>query len=194
MIPVLRVTDPAAARRLLSTRLGFAAAPDGRLAFGAAQVLVVGPEQAPQGMIELPLDHIAFSVADADALHRRIAAAGAALDARFTPDGPRDIPEFWDAGVRFVFFTGPDDAPFEFCARNGRQDADGHSHHALRVADPQATGDWLQRQGARLLASHVLAGPVRVAFYAWGGSVIEVFDEAPRRSAAPGLGWVGLVP
>lgn len=199
MIPVLAVNDLVAARLLLENQLGFRRAASGHMVFGDAEVAVVAADALPVGMTALPFDHIAFRVPDADRCHRRGLASGAAPDVRFTPDGPRDIPDFWRQGVRFVFFQGPDGAPFEFCAQNDATVAqsEGHSHFAIRTQDPDAVATRLAALGATEIARHVLAGaegPVLVRFLQAGAHVFELFDEAPFAMEAAATGWVGLLP
>ena len=199
MIPVLAVTDPLAARLYLEKTLGFRAAADGHMAFGDTEIAVVAADARPDDLIAMEFDHIAFQVPDADACCRRCLAAGAGLDRRFTPDGPRDIPEFWTQGVRFVFFTGPEGAPFEFCARNdpSADQGEGHSHFALRSPSPDALATCLLTMGAREIASHTLAGqagPVSVRFLQSGKDIFELFDDPPFAESPASTGWIGLLP
>lgn len=199
MIPVLAVDDPVAACRTLAAQFGFAQIGPGRMAFGSAQIAVVGSRVLPDALIPLQLDHVAFQVPDADAVYRNFSAAGAELDPNFTPGGPRDIPQFWDHGVRFVFFQGPQGAPFEFCAKTavtGPVDR-GHSHFAIRSVDLDQAEAALGAFGPTCIAKHSLPGtpqPVSVRFLQAGSVVFELFDEAPVVTHADLSGWVGLLP
>lgn len=64
------------------------------MGFGDTAILLVGEGQRPYGLIALDFDPIAFRLREADACFRDFQAAGATLDPRFAPNGPRDIPEF----------------------------------------------------------------------------------------------------
>ena len=199
MTPVLATHDPAAACRMLADQFGFMQVSPGLMTFGTAMVAVVPATALPENLIALPVDHVAFAVDDADAVYRRFSAAGGQIDPAFTPGGPRDIAQFWDHGVRFVFFAGPEGAAFEFCAKNrvkGPVDV-GHSHFGIRSANLDLTQADLARFGAKLIARHLLPAapyPVDVRFVQAGPDVFELFDEAPAASPKPGLGWVGFLP
>ena len=198
MIPVLAVDDPVAACQLLAAQFGFVQAGPGLVGFGTAQIAVVAGTALPGAMIPLRLDHVAFAVPDADQAHRSFSAAGARLDPSFTPDGPRDIPQFWDHGVRFVFFLGPQGAAFEFCAKTavaGPQ-APGHSHFAIRSADLNQAEAALTAFRPTRIARYSLPGtqqPVSVRFLQAGPVVFELFDEPPVVTHTPLSGWVGLL-
>jgi catechol 2,3-dioxygenase-like lactoylglutathione lyase family enzyme len=194
MIPVLAVKDPVAARQTLERQFGFQPLEAGRMGFGDSAILLVAEGQQPDGLIALDFDHIAFRVPDADACLRDFQAAGASLDPRFTPNGPRNIPEFWNDGVRFVFFKGPDGTALDFCAQNDPAATKGHSHFAIRTADLEGTATRLQALGARQIAAHSLAGPVSVRFLQAGNDIFELFDEAPFNCGAASTGWIGLLP
>ena len=200
LIPVLAVADPETAKAALRRHFGFEPAGKGRIKLGSQHIAVVPTGNLPEGMVSLRLDHVALAVADADAVQSTFAERGAELHRSFTPDGPRDIAEFWRDGVRFVFFQAPDGWPLEFCTRNGRgaMAADfGHDHYAIRSPDIAAVERDLAKAGVVPLARHCLAGangPVNVAFLKLGATVFELFDEAPF--AAHGTrdgGWVGLI-
>ena len=198
MIPVLAVVDTVAACRLLADQFGFVPTGRDRMAFGTALVAVMPSAALPGNLIPLRLDHAAFQVADADAVYQAFGAAGAMLDPTFTPDGPRDIPQFWDHGVRFVFFQGPQGAPFEFCAKNNAGPLDrAHSHFAIRTSDLDAAEVQLAGFGAKRIAQHLLPGnprPVSVRFMQSGPDVFELFDEAPAGPPYKNQGWVGFLP
>jgi catechol 2,3-dioxygenase-like lactoylglutathione lyase family enzyme len=198
MIPVLAVQNPEAACQWLSDHFGFTPVGPGQMAFGAAHIAVAASDDLPANLVPLRLDHVAFAVADADAVSQAFGAAGALLDPTFTPGGPRDIPQFWDSGVRFVFFQGPHGAPFEFCAKNNAGAAGrGHSHFAIRARDMDAAETQLATFGAKCIAQHLLPGaprPVAVRFLQSGPDVYELFDEAPVATVPPRMGWVGLLP
>ena len=196
MIPVLAVEDPAAARDRLAKDLGFAPMAAGKMALGGSRVAVVRAGDVPPGMLRMRLDHVAFATADADRSCADLLARGAALAPAFTPDGPRDIPEFWDSGVRFVFFAGPEGWPVEFCARNGAPGRTGHDHYAIRTPELVPMAKRLAALGAETIATHRLSpatGPVEVRFLALGDTMFELFDEGPFPEPDPDLGWIGLI-
>jgi catechol 2,3-dioxygenase-like lactoylglutathione lyase family enzyme len=181
---------------MLARLFDFAAAGDGRMVLGDQPIAVVGTGEVPSGMIPLRLDHVAFATDDADATHVRLAAQGARLAGAFTPDGPRDIPEFRAHGVRFVFFDGPEGWPLEFCATNGVARHPGHDHYAIRTAELDATEARLAALGAGPIARHVLAGaagPVHVRFLSLGNHTFELFDDAPGAEHRSDAGWIGVL-
>ena len=112
MAPVLCVDSPATACSYLENQFGFRRLGSCLMAFGNAQVAVVSVADEPDDLIAMHLDQVAFSLADAEATSHRLQHASAVLDPRFTPDGPSDIPDFRDRGVRFVFRAGANRSPF----------------------------------------------------------------------------------
>jgi len=194
--PVLAVRDVAAARRRLAADFGWIE--DGALLrLGDQRICVTEAGQRPARFIGLPLDHVALSVADADSTWNAFLARGARIDTAFTPDGPRDIPQFWSQGVRFIFFAGPEGWPLEFCAENGNAMAPaafGHSHYGIRCPDVAKLTRDLVAKGAATLAEHRLDGPqgtVSVAFLRFGPVILELFDEPPFAPPREN-GWIGL--
>lgn len=195
MIPVLCVSDTKAARAALERLFGFSGRVDGEMSLGDQRIFV--GTSAPDGTIPLRLDHLALRVGDAAAAMETIASRGGMLSGAFTPDGPREIAEFWDRGVRFVFFDGPEGWPFEFCERIGSGEvASGHDHYGLRTPDPDALEARLIGMGAARVAAHILNGtpPVRVRFLSLGQEVFEIFDEGPFPVPDPRRGFIGLMP
>ena len=198
MIAVLSVLDLDQSRDQLRTRFGFVALGRDLLALGDQRILLCTAGREPASMLRLPMDHVAFRVPDADVADAAFGAAGLARHSAFTPDGPRDIDEFWENGVRFVFFAGPDGWPFEFCAIRGAPPAVpayGHGHYGLRVADLDLAEQDLAALGAVRIASHRIegnGGAVTVRFLRLGAEVFELFDEPPV-SPRSRSGWVGLL-
>lgn len=195
MIPVLAVDDPDLAREMLARVFGFMPAGNGCMAFGDQSVAVIHAGEVPNGILRRPLDHVAFAVSDADEACAAFLARDGHLARAFTPDGPRDILEFWDNGVRFVFFDGPEGWPLEFCMKKGRPGRTGHDHFAIRTADIGADEARLRTIGAALVARHRLCtetAPVNVRFLALGTDMFEVFDEGPYPYVDPDRGWIGL--
>lgn len=197
MIPVLAVSDPDTACAMLDRVFSFKPRENGVMMFGSQAVSVVQIGAVPGGMLQMPLDHVAFSVPDADRTHLQFMARGGKLARSFTPDGPKDIPEFWDHGVRFVFFDGPGGWPFEFCTKNGAAQGEGHDHFAIRTADISTAVTALGNMGCRPVAHHRLGsaeGLVEVQFMALGSHVFEVFTEGPFPAVDTNRGWIGLLP
>lgn len=197
MIPVLAVDDPEAARTMLARVFGFTSHLNGFMKFGNQSVAVVPIGAVPNGMMQLRLDHVAFSVADVDQAYFRFMEQGGKLARSFTPDGPKDIPDFWDHGVRFVFFDGPDGWPFEFCMKKGSGSIEGHDHFAIRFADITKAIQEVSRIGGTPIAYHRLGNrkePVEVQFMALGRCIFEVFAEGPYHKIDSERGWIGLLP
>ena len=181
---------------MLARVFGFVPGGNGCMEFGGQSVAVVHAGDVPNGMLRIPLDHVAFAVSDADETCAAYLARDGHLARAFTPDGPRDIPEFWDNGVRFVFFDGPDGWPLEFCAKKGTPGRAGHDHFAIRTADIGADEARLSSIGATPVAHHRLSsetGSVEVRFLALGTDMFEVFDEGPHPDVDPDRGWIGLL-
>ncbi len=195
MIPVLAVKDRTAANRMLRDVFGFEQTAPNRMALGDQQLMLCDTGAPPADLVELPFDHLALSVIDVDQTRVEFTARGAILDPNFTPDGPAEIAAFWSNGVRFVFFKGPDAAPFEFCQKLGDEAGPGHSHYGLRTLSLDQTEDALLARGATRVARHVLPGtpPVEVRFLARGGEVFELFDEAPKAAPRSKAGWIGFI-
>lgn len=194
IIPELSVRDVSSACRMLQDRFGFAAR-DGLMCLGDQRVAVVAGQPSGHGAI----DHLALAVEDIDASLAALRARGAELDDT-TPDGPREIAEFWDSGVRYVFLRGPEGARIELCARRGgtsRAGLPGHDHAGIPCADIHATEDFFLSLGLTRLAAvdlHRPEGVIPVRFLAAGDSVVELYappDFDAGRAAVQGL-WRGL--
>lgn len=197
IVPELAVRDVAAAAAMLRDVFGFAG--EGAvLALGDQAVALVQAERAAgQGGI----DHLALAVADVDAALAGLVARGARLEAT-TPEGPREIAEFWESGVRYVFLEGPEGARIELCARlpkDLRAGLPGHDHIGIPCTDLAATEGFFLGLGLAPLAAVDLTredGVTRVRFLAAGASVVELYEPPALRGAvapfaAEGL-WRGL--
>lgn len=199
---VLRVRNPAAAAARLAGQIGFVPDRGGDpslLWFGGQAVRLCAPAEDPAGLIRLPFDHLALAVPDVDTAVADGLSRGAVLDRAYTPDGPREIAAFWEAGVRFAFLAGPEGAPIEICTRLGAGRSErGHDHFGIRVADFAASEALLRGHGGRLMAEHRLDAPgrsVTVRFWRLGDRVFELFDEpAPVVADAPAAKWIGWQP
>ncbi len=197
LIPELAVVDVAAVRAMLERVFGFVTA-GGVLRLGDQAVALVASE-GPSG--HGGIDHLALAVADLDAALAGFTARGAVLEAT-TPDGPREIAEFWGAGVRYVFLEGPEGARIELCAKRGvaaRVGLPGHDHVGIPCTDIAATEAFFRGLGLVRLAAHDLVradGVTRVVFLQAGRSVVELYEPPALRGqpapfAAQGL-WRGL--
>lgn len=191
LVPELTVADPDAAATVL-TAFGFA--PEAGLwQLGSQRVRLVQGQPQGHGRI----DHIALTVPDMDAALDRLAARGVALDAGVTPDGPELIPEFWDAGLRFVYLSGPETARIELCQRvTGAAPEIGHDHIGIPCADLPAMQAFFLAQGATLMTAVDLARPegtVPVRFLAYQDGVIELYQPAKTRAVAGQGLWSRLL-
>jgi catechol 2,3-dioxygenase-like lactoylglutathione lyase family enzyme len=197
LIPVLAVSDPEAACAMLARVFGFEPRENSVMMFGNHAISLVQVGAVPVGMLRMPLDHVAFSVTDADRAHLQFMARGGNLARSFTPDGPKDVPEFWDHGVRFVFFDGPDGWPFEFCKKKGAATGQGHDHFAIRKANITTAVTALGNMGCIPVAHYRLGRgerSVEVQFMALGSHMFEVFAEGPFADVETDRGWIGLLP
>lgn len=197
MIPVLRVKDPVSAGLLLKTQFGFE--PSANVwRLGEQAIRIVAEEEVPDHFISMPFDHLAIAASEIDRRAEHFKSNGAILSKDYTPDGPREISEFWEQGVRYVFFNGPDNAPIEFCEIKGRPHLTqfGHSHIGVRRPSISEAMNEISQFDTKLLASYRLDGgrtPVNVAFVNWENVVLEFFDEPASMSRGTSC-WIGFVP
>ena len=163
------------------------------------QALVLVGADSPAGHGKI--DHLALAVDDVDAALAGYVARGAQLEAT-TPDGPREIPEFWDTGVRYVFLEGPEGARIELCARRvgpPRGGLPGHDHLGIPCADIAQTEAFFLGLGFASLAANELVradGVTLVRFLGIGSSIVELYEPPalrgqPANFAEPAL-WRGL--
>ena len=193
IVPELAVRDVAAAAGMLRAVFGFAGAGD-LLDLGDQAVALVQADGVPgQGGI----DHLALAVADVDAALAGYLARGARLEAT-TPEGPREIAEFWEGGVRYVFLEGPEGARIELCARlpgAARTGLPGHDHLGIPCTDLAATEGFFLGLGLRPVAGVDLTredGVTRVRFLALGSSVVELYEPPALRGAVAPFATEGL--
>ncbi len=194
LIPVLALTAPEAGIEQLCEIFGFQRAGQGRVSYGDLTVAVVSVADVPQDLLPIQMDHLALKVPDLDQVMARIQAPWSAV----TPNGPREIAEFWGVGVRFMFYDAPEGAPLEYCTlRDGSIRERGLDHFGLRLADLEPMDLQLRDLGATPVAEHRL-GEVNVRFLERAGQIFELFDEPPllepREQPAPRLsGWCGFL-
>jgi len=198
--PVLEVADPGGALDWFAAVPGMAVdRARGEVSCGDLGVIVVPPAAPPAGLRQMQIDHLALATGDVDGLAAQLISGVYQWDARFTPDGPREIGAFWEGGVRFAFVRGPGGVAVEFCARRGAAGparALGLHHIGLRRADLPGAGATLAAEGATEVARHLLPGtpPVAVRFLQEHNIMWEVFDEpAPPGMDTPGR-WAGVAP
>lgn len=196
IIPVLSVQDPASAGSLLKAQFGFEQSGD-VWNLGKQAIKIVAHGDEPDKFIALPFDHLAISASGIDTHADNFKSKGAQLSNEYTPDGPREIAAFWEDGVRYVFFNGPDNAPIEFCEIKGRPHLTqfGHSHIGIRRPSIGQAMDEISKFDTELIASYRLDGgsaPVNVAFLNWENLVLEFFDE-PAPTSRPATCWIGFV-
>ena len=169
------------------------------MAFGNEVIAVVEAGKLPAGLMEFRLDHVAFQVRNVDEAAKRFRARGAEYCKTFTPDGPLVISEFWESGIRYVFFNGPGGWPFEFCRKLGLDHdigSEGHGHYSIRVSDINAVEARLKELGAKSIASYRLGEQdvVDVRFMQVGDDTFEILNEAPFPDPPESHGWIGLLP
>jgi len=195
LVPVLALRDVVAGMAHLTGRLGFDAIDAQTARFGTQTLRLCALDAPPNGLVRLRLDHLALRVASADVAHARFLDLGAVRHRGFTPDGPRDIPQFHAMGVRFVFFEGPEGWPFEFCETLGAADvAEGGDHFGIRSNDLDMSAGQIAAYGAIETARYALPGPVNVRFVRAGTTVFELFDEPGTGQPAPDKGFIGFLP
>ncbi len=195
IVPELAVQDLAGAESLLCAVFGFAR--DGDMLRLNDQRLALVQADGPRG--HGGIDHLALSVNDTDAALAHLIARGARLE-ETTPDGPKEIAEFWDNGVRYVFLQGPEGARIELCAKRqspAQPHRPGHDHIGIPCTDIAASVAFFTELGAKPVAAFDLIRPegtVAVRFLAAGQSVVELYappgHDAAALSQAPL--WRGL--
>ena len=197
LIPELAVTDVAAAAAMLQDVFGFSA--DGPVLRLGDQAVALVAADGPTGHGKI--DHLALAVDDVDAALAAMIARGARLEAT-TPDGPREIAEFWGTGMRYVFLTGPEGARIELCARLGgaaRAGLPGHDHLGIPCTDIAASAAFWTGLGAEPLAAVDLSradGVTQVRFLSLGDGVVELYEPPALRGQVPGFAenalWRGV--
>ncbi|OYU19620.1 MAG: hypothetical protein CFE34_04340 [Rhodobacteraceae bacterium PARR1] len=195
IVPELAVQDLAGAEKLLRDVFGFAR--DGDLLRLNDQRIALVQADGPRG--HGGIDHLALAVNDTDAALAGFLAHGAVLE-ETTPDGPKEIAEFWAHGVRYAFLQGPEGARIELCAKRGTAAAPhrpGHDHIGIPCTDIAASAAFFTDLGAKPVAAFDLIraeGTIAVRFLSAGQSVIELYappgHDAASLSAAPL--WRGL--
>lgn len=195
IVPELQVQDTASARAMLVGVFGFTEA-DGLLALGSQRIALIPADAEPS---HGGIDHLALAVDDVDAALATLLARGAELE-ETTPDGPKEIAEFWEGGVRYVFLRGPEGARIELCARLGgvaRAGLPSHDHIGIPCTDIAATEAFFLSLGLTQVSAvdlHRPEGVIPVRFLAAGSSIVELYGPPGHDGAAlPKRGfWRGL--
>lgn len=99
MMPVLRVKNPVSTGFLLKRNFGFKQSGDiWRLGEQSIRIVIEG--EVPDQFVSLLFDHLAIAAYNINKHTEHFKAKGALLSKDYKPDGPREIAEFWEAGVR----------------------------------------------------------------------------------------------
>ncbi len=144
------------------------------------------------------IDHITLDVLDVRRAMETTLQRGANLDAEYTPDGPVEGPQYWTAGVSYVFVDGPNGERIELNQRNdlppGRrsQNIGGWSHLGIPVTDIESSKQFYQRFGFALTMDVAIPSgeeTVRIAMLEKDGFTLEFYQltgdarqEVGRRS------------
>lgn len=195
IIPELQVQDTEAACAMLRDVFGFSDV-DGLMVLGTQRIAVVRADGLPD---HGGIDHLALAVDDVDAAMAAYIARGTGFEAT-TPEGPKEIAEFWDHGVRYVFLRGPEGARIELCARlDGvtRAGLPSHDHIGIPCTDVDATEAFFLSLGLTRVSAvdlHRPEGVIPVRFLAAGSSIVELYGPPNHDGAAlPKRGfWRGL--
>ncbi len=192
LVPELSLIDPEAGTAWLERVFGFAVQ-GADLSLGSQRLRVVRAKGTmPHGRI----DHIALAVPDIDVALAGLLDRGATLERAVTPDGVGEIAEFWEAGIRYVYLTGPEGARIELCEKIGHPVAAvGHDHIGIPCRDVTAMQRFFEAEGAQMVAAVDLPRPggmVPVRFLEFAGGMIELY--APQGADRPAEGhWSRLL-
>ncbi|MFV0431894.1 MAG: VOC family protein [Alphaproteobacteria bacterium] len=196
MIPVLSVTSIEDAKAFFTKKLPFADVGKNHLAYGEDVILLVQQDiwKNNHNITPYHFDHIAFKVIDLDSFAQKKQKQGLKLDANYTADGITSIKEFWQEGVRFIFFKGPDNVPIEFCSQiDGSTTTKGIDHLGVRTQNLDKAQKDFAHLEARIIAEYQLDGDNNVCFFTANNKMIEAFTAAGHNGMHNGLGWVGYI-
>ena len=194
IVPELALHDIGAGRIILMSVFGFVIHGD-EAVLGSQRIALVQAEgYTGHGKI----DHLALAVDDLDAALAARVACGAQLDTT-TPDGPQEIAEFWDKGVRYVFLAGPEGARIELCSRRGRFMAGsgllGHDHIGIPCTDIAASEAFFLSLGLTRVSAVTLqraAGNTSVRFLQAGTAMVELYGPPDIAGLAAPFAPAGL--
>ncbi|WBU60868.1 hypothetical protein [Paracoccus albus] len=200
IIPVLSLCDVAAGVEMLKRVFGFDLAHDD--AFGLE--LVLGNQRLRvverfETVGALRAQHLALSVPDTDVAMHECLARGGTLANTMTPNGPEEIDEFWEQGVRYVFFDGPEGSLIELCAKKGSTGSPhwGHDHIGICCDEVGKEASLFLKIGCKIVAKHTLLQPdsrTEVMFLERGDTIIELFTPPEGGIGVAGCSaWLGCL-
>ncbi|MEO1638814.1 MAG: VOC family protein [Pseudomonadota bacterium] len=142
------------------------------------------------------LHHLALSVPEVDEAMTDCLLRGGKLAKSMTPDGPLEIPEFWESGVRYVFFEGPEGILIELCAKKKSKSETtwGHSHLGVMCQDVGKERQVFESLGCNRVAEYQLNQPngtTHVTFLEFGRSLVELFSGEQTGLCNSLSGWNG---
>lgn len=200
VIPILSLTDIGSGIDWLSEIFGFRVE-GSRVAMGTTMVLGDQRILVSEGLSvagAIGMHHLALSVPNVDDAMRICLARGGQLAVSMTPDGPLEIAEFWENGVRYVFFEGPEGVLIELCAKiDATSEATwGHSHFGVMCEDVDQERRLFESLGYQKIADHQLErseGTINVTFLESGRYVMELFSGLQLDLRNSRVGWIGSV-
>jgi len=198
IVPILSLDDVAAGISWLEKILGFRVEST-QESFGTTlalgdQRIVVSKGLSIAGAFRP--HHLALSVPDVDEAMAVCLLRGGELADSMTPDGPLEISEFWENGVRYVYFEGPEGVLIELCAKKNPISGTewGHSHVGVMCYDVDEERRVFERLGCKRIADHQLNRPdetTNVTFLEFGRSVVELFSGQQTGLCNSLAGWNG---
>ena len=198
IIPILSLEDVGRGISWLEQVFGFQVE-SSQTSFGTAMVLgdqriVVSKRLSIAGAVGL--HHLALSVPEVDEAMAVCLLRGGKLAGSMTPHGPLEIPEFWENGVRYAFFEGPEGVLIELCAKkNPISEATwGHSHLGVMCQDVDHKRRLFESLNCTRIADYQLSRPegtTNVIFLGFGRSVVELFSGELAGRSNSWVGWVG---
>lgn len=193
MIPVLSVSDISNARDHLINVFGFEALDGNKIRFGDAEIIIVSYTDIPKAIIRKPIDHIAFSVQSLAEFESSSLGRNGYYHSEYTPEGIKEIPEFWESGVKYVFFEGPDGAPFEFCCRNSIEAAEkGVDHVGIRNLDINEAQSHYLEYSPKVVSEYKL-DDVNIRFFTVNEYMFEAFTAVGDNGMDSEIGWIGFI-
>jgi len=158
------------------------------------QRIVVSNSLSIAGAVRL--HHLALSVPEVDEAMADCLLRGGKLAESMTPDGPLEISEFWENGVRYVFFEGPEGILIELCAKKNSKSENnwGHSHLGVMCQDVEKERQAFESLSCNLVAEYQLNQPngtTHVTFLEFGRSLVELFSGEQTALSKPWVGWNG---
>jgi len=141
-----------------------------------------------------PIDHVALNAVDVDSAVIAVLAKWGKLDPDISPDGAADIPEFWNAGTRFVFMQGPGTARIEFChkieddacrVQKLKVNLAGHDHIGIHCTDVDQSRSFYEDLNFKVIGDFLIPTPdgdIPVCFLKRGDFCVELFSTPALRN------------